>query len=39
MQPYVEMFISDLRQVGGFLRVPRFPLPLKLTATIQLQYY
>ena len=25
---------SDLRQVGGFLRVLRFPPPIKLTATI-----
>jgi hypothetical protein len=25
---------SDLRQVGGFLRVLRFPLTIKLTATI-----
>jgi len=27
-------FVSDLRQVGGFLRVIQFPLPKKLTATI-----
>jgi hypothetical protein len=27
-------FVSDLRQVGGFLRVLRFPAaPIKLTAT------
>ena len=26
--------VSDLRQVGGFLRVLRFPSPIKLTATI-----
>ena len=26
--------LSDLRQVGGFLRVLRFPPPIKLTATI-----
>ena len=26
--------VSDLRQVGGFLWVLRFPLPIKLTATI-----
>ena len=25
---------EDLRQVGGFLRVLRFPSPIKLTATI-----
>jgi hypothetical protein len=28
------MFVSDLRQVGGFLRVLQFPPPIKLTATI-----
>ena len=27
-------FVSDLRQVDGFLRVLRFPPPIKLTATI-----
>jgi len=27
-------FVSDLRQVGGFLQVLRFPSPMKLTATI-----
>jgi hypothetical protein len=31
---YVIKFISDLRQVGGFLRVLRFPPPIKLTSTI-----
>ena len=31
---YVIKFVSDLRQVGGFLRVLRFPPPVKLTATI-----
>jgi hypothetical protein len=31
---YNIMFVSDLRQVGGFLRVLRFPAPIKLTATI-----
>jgi hypothetical protein len=30
----VIKFISDLQQVGGFLRVLRFPPPMKLTATI-----
>ena len=34
VQQYVITFVSDLRQVGGFLRVLRFPLPIKLTATI-----
>jgi len=39
MQHFVIKFVSDLRQihffdVGGFLLVLRFPLPIKLTATI-----
>jgi gamma-glutamylcyclotransferase (GGCT)/AIG2-like uncharacterized protein YtfP len=34
IQHYVIKFFSDLRQVGGFLRVLRFPPPKKLTATI-----
>jgi hypothetical protein len=34
VQQYVIKFVSDLRQVGGFLRVFRFPPPIKLTATI-----
>ena len=34
VQHYVIMFVSDLRQVGGFLRVLRIPPPIKLTATI-----
>jgi hypothetical protein len=34
IQHYVINFVSDLRQVGGFLRVLRFPPPIKLTATI-----
>jgi hypothetical protein len=34
VQHYVIKFVSDLRQVGGFLRVLRFPSPIKLTATI-----
>jgi hypothetical protein len=34
LQHYVIKFVSDLRQVGGFLRVLRFPPPIKLTATI-----
>ena len=33
VQHYVIKFVSDLWQVGGFLRVLRFP-PIKLTATI-----
>jgi hypothetical protein len=31
-------FVSDLRKVGGFLQVLRFPPPIKLTTTIQLKY-
>jgi hypothetical protein len=34
IQLYVIKFVSDLRQVGGFLRVFGFPPPSKLTATI-----
>ena len=33
IQHYVIKFVSDLRQVGGFLRVLWFPPPIKLTAT------
>ena len=29
IQHYVISFVSDLRQVGGFLRVLRFPPPIK----------
>ena len=36
MQHYV--FVNDLRQVGGFLQVFRFPPPIKLTVTIYLKY-
>ena len=34
IQHYYMKFVSDLRQVGGFLRVLRFPPPIKLTAMI-----
>jgi hypothetical protein len=34
IQHYVIYFVSDLRQVGGFLRVLQIPPPIKLTATI-----
>jgi hypothetical protein len=34
IQYYVIKFVSDLWQVCGFLRVLRFPPPIKLTATI-----
>jgi len=37
MQHYVIKFVSDLRQVSGFLWVLRFPPPIKLTASIQLK--
>ena len=38
IQQYVKNFVSDLRQVGDFLRALRFPPPIKLTATIYLEY-
>jgi hypothetical protein len=34
IQHYVIKFVSDLRQVCGFLRVLRVPPQIKLTATI-----
>jgi hypothetical protein len=34
IEHYVIKFVSDLRHVGGFLRVLRFPPPIKLTAMI-----
>ena len=34
IQHYVIKFVSELQQVGGFLRVFRFSQPIKLTATI-----
>jgi hypothetical protein len=34
VQHYVITIVSDLRQVGGFHWVLRFPPPIKLTATI-----
>jgi carbonic anhydrase/acetyltransferase-like protein (isoleucine patch superfamily) len=34
LQHYVKKYVSDLRQVGVFLRLLRFPPPIKLTATI-----
>ena len=34
IQHYVIKFVSDLGQVGGFIRVLLFPSPIKLTATI-----
>jgi hypothetical protein len=38
IQNYVIRYVSDFRQVGGFLRVLEFPPPIKLTATIYLKY-
>jgi hypothetical protein len=35
---YVVKFVSDLWQVGGFLRVLLFPPLIKLTATIYLKF-
>jgi hypothetical protein len=34
IQHYVITFVSDLRQIGGFLRLLQFPPPIKLIATI-----
>jgi len=34
MQHYVIKFVSDLRQVSGFLRILWFPLAIKMTAMI-----
>jgi hypothetical protein len=34
IQHYVIKFVSDLRQLGGFLWVLQFPPPIKLTAMI-----
>ena len=34
IQHYVIKFVSDLRQVGSFLRVLSLPPPIKQTATI-----
>ena len=34
IQHYVIKFVSDLREVDGFLQVLKFPPPIKLTATI-----
>jgi len=34
IQHYLIKFVSDLRQVGGFLRILLFSPPIKLTATL-----
>ena len=33
IQHCVIKFVSDVWQIGGFLRILRFPQPIKLTAT------
>ena len=41
IQHYAMKFVSDLRQICGFLRVLQFPPPIKLTttnSTIYLKY-
>ena len=38
IQHYEIMLVSDLRQVGDFLRGLRFPPPIKVTITIKLKY-
>ena len=38
IQHYVIKFVSGLRWVGGFIKILRFPPPIKLTATIWLKY-
>ncbi len=35
IQYFVIKFVSDLQHVGGFLRVLRFPPPIKLTVTMR----
>ena len=37
IQQYVIKLLSEMRQVNGFLRVFRFPPPIKLTAKILLK--
>jgi hypothetical protein len=37
-RPIYSEFVRDLRQVGGFLRVLRFPSSIKLIATTELKY-
>jgi len=39
VQHYVITFVTDLRQVGGFLRVIRFPPPIKLTKPRPISFY
>jgi hypothetical protein len=37
IQHYVIKFVSDLWQVGGFLCILWYPLPIQMSATIQLK--
>ena len=39
IQRYVTKFVSDLRQIAGFLRVLRFPSPIELITTTKLKYW
>ena len=39
MQQFVIKCISDLRQVSGFLRVPRFPSTIRMTGVINIWYF
>ena len=39
IQHYVIKFVNDLWQVSGFIRIFRFPPPIKITAMIWLKYY
>ena len=34
VQHHMIKYVSDLRQVGGFLQILQFPPPIKLTATM-----
>jgi hypothetical protein len=38
VQHYVIKFVSDLRQVGGFLHVIQFPPPIKLEGYLLFDY-
>jgi hypothetical protein len=38
LTPYMIEFVSDLRQVNGFLWVLLFPPPIKLIAMIKVKY-
>jgi hypothetical protein len=39
IQHYVKRFVSDLRKVGGFLWVPRFPPSIKLTKRVRVMVF